>query len=42
MIEELRRMVKAIAYPYYPWGLGGSWLASSGCSGIGPDAEAAR
>jgi DinB superfamily len=34
----LRRMVKGIAHPYHPWGLGGSWLASPRRWGIDPDA----
>jgi hypothetical protein len=34
----LRRMVKGIARPYHPWGLGGSWLASPRRWGIDPDA----
>jgi hypothetical protein len=35
----LRRMVKGIAHPYHSWGLGGSWLSSPRCWGIGPDAD---
>ena len=35
----LRRMVKGIARPYHPWGLGGSWLASPRRWGIDPDAD---
>jgi hypothetical protein len=35
----LRRMVKGIAHPYHPWGLGGSWLTSPRRWGIDPDAE---
>jgi DinB superfamily len=35
----LRRMVKGIAYPYHPWGLGGSWLTSPRRWGIDPDAD---
>jgi hypothetical protein len=34
----LRRMVKGIAHPYHPWGLGGSWLTSPRRWGIDPDA----
>jgi hypothetical protein len=34
----LRRMVKGIARPYHPWGLGGSWLTSPRRWGIDPDA----
>jgi hypothetical protein len=35
----LRRMVKGIAYPYHPWGLGGSWLTSPCRWGIDPEAD---
>ena len=35
----LRRMVKGIASPYHPWGLGGSWLTSPRRWGIDPDAD---
>src|SRR5258708_4525104 len=35
----LRRMVKGIAHPYHPWGLGGSWLTSPRRWGIDPDAD---
>ena len=35
----LRRMVKAIAHPYHPWGLGGSWLTSPRRWGIEPDSD---
>jgi DinB superfamily len=35
----LRRMVKGIARPYHPWGLGGSWLTSPRRCGIDPDAD---
>jgi hypothetical protein len=35
----LRRMVKGIALPYHPWGLGGSWLTSPRRWGIDPDAD---
>ncbi len=35
----LRRMVKGIAHPYHPWGLGGSWLTSPRHWGIDPDAD---
>ena len=35
----LRRMVKGMAHPYHPWGLGGSWLASPRRWGIDPDAD---
>jgi hypothetical protein len=35
----LRRMVKGIAQPYHPWGLGGSWLTSPRRWGIDPDAD---
>lgn len=35
----LRRMVKGIAHPYHPWGLGGSWLTSPGNWGLDPDAD---
>jgi hypothetical protein len=35
----LRRMVKGIARPYHPWGLGGSWLANPGRWGLEPDAD---
>jgi DinB family protein len=35
----LRRMVKGIAHPYHPWGLGGSWLTSPRRWGIEPDAD---
>jgi DinB superfamily len=35
----LRRMVKGIARPYHPWGLGGSWLTSPHRWGIDPDAD---
>ena len=34
----LRRMVKGIARPYHPWGLGGSWLTSPRRWGLDPDA----
>lgn len=35
----LRRMVKGIANPYHPWGLGGSWLTNPRRWGIDPDAD---
>src|SRR3984885_1447613 len=35
----LRRMVKGIAHPYHPWGLGGSWLTSPRRWGLDPDAD---
>jgi len=35
----LRRMVKGIAQPYHPWGLGGSWLTSPRRWGLDPDAD---
>jgi hypothetical protein len=35
----LRRMVKGIAHPYHPWGLGGSWLTSPRSWGLDPDAD---
>jgi DinB superfamily len=35
----LRRMVKGIAHPYHPWGLGGSWLTNPRRWGIHPDAD---
>ena len=35
----LRRMVKGIALPYHPWGLGGSWLTSPRRWGLDPDAD---
>ena len=35
----LRRMVKGIAHPYHPWGLGGSWLTSPRHWGIDPEAD---
>ena len=35
----LRRMVKGIARPYHPWGLGGSWLTSPRRWGLDPDAD---
>jgi hypothetical protein len=35
----LRRMVKGLAHPYHPWGLGGSWLTSPRRWGIDPDAN---
>jgi len=35
----LRRMVKGIAHPYHPWGLGGSWLTSPRHWGIDLDAD---
>lgn len=35
----LRRMVKGIAHPYHPWGLGGSWLTSPRRWGIDPEAD---
>jgi hypothetical protein len=35
----LRRMVKGIARPYHPWGLGGSWLTDRRSWGIDPDAD---
>lgn len=35
----LRRMVKGIARPYHPWGLGGSWLTNPRRWGIDPDAD---
>lgn len=35
----LRRMVKGIAHPYHPWGVGGSWLTSPRRWGIDPDAD---
>jgi hypothetical protein len=35
----LRRMVKGIASPYHPWGLGGSWLTNPRRWGIDPDAD---
>ncbi len=33
----LRRMVKGIALPYHPWGVGGSWLTSARRWGLDPD-----
>jgi hypothetical protein len=35
----LRRMVKGIAQPYHPWGLGGSWLTGPRRWGLDPDAD---
>jgi hypothetical protein len=35
----LRRMVRGIARPYHPWGLGGSWLTSPRRWGLDPDAD---
>ena len=35
----LRRMVKGIARPYHPWGLGGAWLTSPRRWGLDPDAD---
>ena len=35
----LRRMVKGMARPYHPWGLGGSWLTSPSRWGLDPDAD---
>jgi hypothetical protein len=35
----LRRMVKGIAHPYHPWGLGGSWLTSPRRWGLDPEAD---
>jgi hypothetical protein len=35
----LRRMVKGIARPYHPWGLGGSWLTSPRRWGLDPEAD---
>jgi hypothetical protein len=35
----LRRMIKGMARPYHPWGLGGSWLTSPRRWGIDPDAD---
>jgi hypothetical protein len=35
----LRRMVKGIAHPYHPWGIGGSWLTSPRRWGLDPDAD---
>ena len=35
----LRRMVKGIAHPYHPWGLGGSWLTAPRRWGLDPDAD---
>jgi hypothetical protein len=35
----VRRMVKGIAHPYHPWGLGGSWLTSPRRWGIDPNAD---
>ena len=35
----LRRMVKGVAKPYHPWGLGGSWLTSPRRWGLDPDAD---
>ena len=35
----LRRMVKGIAHPYHPSGLGGSWLTSPRHWGLDPDAD---
>jgi hypothetical protein len=32
-------MVKGIARPYHPWGLGGSWLTSPRRWGIDPQAD---
>jgi hypothetical protein len=37
----LRRMVKGIAHPYHPWGLGGAWLTSPRRWGLDPDADPA-
>lgn len=37
----LRRMVKGIAQPYHPWGLGGPWLTSPRRWGLDPDADPA-
>jgi len=35
----LRRMIKGMAHPYHPWGLGGSWLRNPRRWGIDPDAD---
>jgi hypothetical protein len=35
----LRRMVKGMAHPYHPWGLGGAWLTAPRRWGIDPDAD---
>ncbi len=35
----LRRMVKGMAHPYHPWGLGGPWLTIPRRWGIDPDAD---
>src|SRR5678815_2867252 len=35
----LRRLVKGIAHPYHPWGLGGSWLTSPRRWGLDPEAD---
>jgi hypothetical protein len=35
----LRRMVKGIARPYHPWGLGGPWLTNPRRWGLDPDAD---
>lgn len=35
----LRRMIKGMAQPYHPWGLGGSWLANPRRWGLDPDAD---
>jgi DinB superfamily len=35
----LRRMVKGIARPYHPWGVGGPWLTSPRRWGLEPNAD---
>ena len=35
----LRPMMKGIARPYHPWGLGGSWLTRPRRWGLDPDAD---
>ena len=35
----LRRLVKGIAQPYHPWGIGGSWLTSPRRWGLDPEAD---
>jgi DinB superfamily len=35
----LRRMVKGIAHPCHPWGIGGPWLTSPRRWGLDPDAD---
>ena len=37
----LGRMVKGLAHPYHPWGIGGPWLTSPGRWGLDPDADPA-